>query len=149
VSSSSRLSLRWRQSWRKIHAHAVTTAAAAAGRCLHASSSPPPPPPPPIPRLVGKYPHTPRSNQSALACPRGCSYGPGGILSLPLFRFARSYPLFCHSPSCSSPSFSLSVFISLTLSFTQLLTRAVRYTARTGVIPIASRGTGRGHRSCG
>lgn len=103
------------------HAHAATTAAAtaAAGRCLHASTSPPPPPP--IPRLVGKYPHTPRSNQSALACPRGCSHGPGGILSLPLspFRFARSYPLFCHSLSCSLPplSFSINPPLSLSLSY--------------------------------
>lgn len=141
----------------KTHAHAVTTAAAA-GRCLHAStSSPPPPPPPPISRLVGKYPHTPRSNQSALACPRGCSHGPGGILSLPLFRFARSYSLFCHSLSRSTPPLSLFLTLlfsvchclSLALSFTWLLTRAVRYTSRTGVIPIASRGTGRGHRSRG
>lgn len=117
----------------KTHAHAVTTAAAAAGRCLHAStSSPPPPPPPPISRLVGKYPHTPRSNQSALACPRGCSHGPGGILSLPLFRFARSYSLLCHSLSRSSPSFSLfltllfSVYhcLSLSLSFIHLTLNA-------------------------
>ncbi|KAL2733319.1 zinc finger protein 805-like isoform X4 [Vespula maculifrons] len=67
--------LQWRQSWRrKTRAHVTT----AAGRCLHASTSPPPPPPPPYSGLVGKYPHTPCSNQSALACPRGCSHGPGG-----------------------------------------------------------------------
>lgn len=121
---SCRQSLRWRQSWRrKTHAHAVTTAAAAAGRCFHASTSPPPPPP--IPRLVGKYPHTLRSNQSALACPRGCSHGLGGILSLSPSLSLR--PLVPPVLSFSVSLFPLSLLFlsfSLSLSFTWLLTRA-------------------------
>lgn len=126
--------LQWRQSWRrKTRAHVTT----AAGRCLHASTSPPPPPPPPYSGLVGKYPHTPCSNQSALACPRGCSHGPGGCpfptahvtprrqappsllhlrslllrLAFPRYLFNFSYPLSFALPSSLSLSLSLSLSI--------------------------------------
>lgn len=153
--SNGQQSLRWRQSWRlKTHAHAAA-AAAAAGRCLHASTSPPPPPP--IPRLVGKYPHTPRSNQSALACPRGCSHGAWRHpLSLPLclsFSFRPLVLLFYHilylalSPSPLSLIYRL--FVYLSRSFIHLTLNASSALHSTGVIPVASRGTGRGHCSRG
>jgi len=155
ATSNDQRPLRWRQSWRlKTHAHAATAAAAAAaaGRCLHASTSPPPPPPPPIPRLVGKYPHTPCSNQSALACPRGCSHGPGGILSLfPSLSLRPLVLLFLSFSVSLFPPLSFTVYLSVSLSLFHspdtLNASSALYS--TGVIPVASRGTGRGHLSRG
>lgn len=154
--SGSRQSLRWRQSWRRKHTRTLL----------------PPPPPPPVgastplpPRL--RHRHRRRSRDSwvstlTLHAPISLHSHvhevarTGQAASSLSLSFASPARIPCSVILCLAfaPSLSLSPFlylfiVSLSLSFTWLLTRAVHYTSHTGVIPIASRGTGRGHRSCG